>query len=227
MIKIRKIDFIIGAAIVGLLLFFFSATSVNAIFEWHNSEIERVRSEERNARSKYYMALEKYRDQRKRADSLAVINAALSNPEVLWTARALYSETRRDHEMWYLGWVIRNRVEVNFGGKDTYKTVILDDKQFSAFNDGYPFRKFYMTLQPNAAEYRPIWFDAMKAAKRVIEADENRRPFSKSVLFYYSKISMEDGKPPRWAKLLVSVPIRPVKTPRFKFFRTPKIANVK
>lgn len=54
--------------------------------------------------------------------------------ETLWLARALYPETIRAEEMELVAWGILNRVKIHYSGKDTYKEVMLDPWQFSAFN---------------------------------------------------------------------------------------------
>ncbi|WP_243663594.1 cell wall hydrolase [Rhodothermus marinus] len=70
--------------------------------------------------------------------------------ETLWLARVIYSETKRPEEMELVAWVVRNRVETRFRGKATYRDVVLDPFQFSAFIPYNPRRQYYMRLTPHS-----------------------------------------------------------------------------
>jgi len=166
------------------------------------------------------------RKQRKFIDSLEVVNNALHNEEILWLARALYSETNRKIEMRYVAWVIRNRVEVEFNGRYKYKDVILDPKQFSAFNRGRSTRYKYMNLEVKDIK-DPVtgarWFHALEVANHVIDASPIRRPFPKNTLYFYSEISMPEYKPhPEWRNKYVRVYVDGINPYRFRFFANPK-----
>lgn len=54
--------------------------------------------------------------------------------DILWLSRTAYSETKDYDEAWHIMWVIRNRVDTKYRNKTTYKGVVLDPYQFSAFN---------------------------------------------------------------------------------------------
>ena len=72
-------------------------------------------------------------DARIKIDSLSS-KLMLYNSETIWLARGIYSETNDPFEMYPVAWVIRNRYDQQYNGCDTYKCVILDPLQFSAFN---------------------------------------------------------------------------------------------
>jgi hypothetical protein len=72
-------------------------------------------------------------------------DASAVSEDVLWLARVIYSETKRPHEQELVAWVVRNRVETAYRGKDTYRSTVLDPWQFSAFNANAPKRT---TTQP-------------------------------------------------------------------------------
>lgn len=134
---------------------------------------------------------------------------------VIWLARVLYSETDYEHEMYYVGWVVRNRVELGFNGKSTYREVILDPYQFSAFNYNNP--KRYKLLEKDFSTKDEKWLLAMKVARTIIFADETERPFESNVLYFYSESA---GDSPEWRKRFVKVLNVPVDERRFKFYKT-------
>ncbi|MFB6098159.1 MAG: hypothetical protein ABEK84_03420, partial [Salinibacter sp.] len=116
----------------------------------------------------------------------------------LWLARAIYSETKLPHEQELVAWVIRNRVETRYRGKTTYRAVVLDPYQFSAFNPGSPKRSFLMQLGPRA----PIdaWQQALWVAHYVRHADPVYRPFPIKTRHFYSERSMDGRRTPYWAE---------------------------
>lgn len=57
----------------------------------------------------------------------------ITEEDVLWLARVAMSETMDMAEAYHIMWIVRNRVETNYRGKRTYKDVVLDPYQFSAF----------------------------------------------------------------------------------------------
>ena len=117
--------------------------------------------------------------------------------ETLWLARAVYSETKQVHEQELVAWVIRNRVETGYRGKHTYKGVILDPYQFSAFNPRSPKRAFYTSLTPT--DSLPGWQRALRIAHYVRYADSTYRPFSIKTRHFYSERSMIGRTHPYWA----------------------------
>ncbi len=117
--------------------------------------------------------------------------------ETLWLARCIYSESDRPHEQELVGWVVRNRVATAYRGQPSYQDVVLDDRQFSAFNPGSPRRSFYMNLEPEDAP--PGWRRALLIASYVRYAPWSRRPFDVSVRHFYSEVSMVGRRHPTWA----------------------------
>lgn len=148
----------------------------------------------------------------------------------LWLARAVYSETDKPSEMRLVAWVVRNRVENTYRGHDTYKGVVLDPKQFSAFNEGNPLREYYMT-KPVSDAYgdgymNDLWMRALEIADRVRRRSPVFRPFSKNTLYFYSQVSMPEWKQhPDWRPkfdLVQNRATRPITAHRFRFYKDPQ-----
>lgn len=118
--------------------------------------------------------------------------------ETLWLARVIYSETKRPEEMELVAWVVRNRVETKYRGKQTYQSAVLDPYQFSAFNPGDRKRTHYSGLTANSNA--PGFSNAITIAHSVRNADANYRPFSQKTRHFYSEQSMVGVKHPNWAK---------------------------
>ena len=125
--------------------------------------------------------------------------------ETLWLARCIYSESDRPHEQELVAWVVRNRVATGYRGRRTYEGVVLDNKQFSAFNRGAPRRGFYLGLRPESEA--PGWRRALLIAAYVRHAPWSRRPFGVRVRHFYSEVSMVGRKHPTWA--IGETPVRP------------------
>ncbi|MDX1548438.1 MAG: cell wall hydrolase [Rhodothermales bacterium] len=149
----------------------------------------------------------------------APISPALIDSETLWLARCIFSETKRPEEQELVAWVIRNRVDTGYRGQHTYRDVVLDPYQFSAFNPGTRTRLRYLALGPDAQV--PGWRRALAIAYAVRHADAARRPFSGTTRHFYSERSMVGASHPAWAAGLHPVkPRRPVEldAKRFRFF---------
>ena len=116
----------------------------------------------------------------------------------LWLARAIYSETKKPHEQELVAWVVRNRVETNYRGQTTYRGVVLDPYQFSAFNPGSSKRQFYRSLTPDMQ--LPGWQRAISIAHYVRHADPAYRPFSVKTRHCFSQQSMAGHRFPFWAE---------------------------
>ena len=138
--------------------------------------------------------------------------------DVLWLARCIYSETKQAHEQTLVAWVVRNRVETNYRGEDTYERVVLDPYQFSAFNPGNPKRPMFVSLTP--ASDASGWEQALRAAHEVYYAPAERRPFAQQTRHFYSERSMPGRRAPRWAA--GERPVQPagfrVDPVRFRFY---------
>ena len=137
--------------------------------------------------------------------------------DVLWLARCIYSETKQPHEQELVAWVVRNRVETAYRGNDTYREVVLDPWQFSAFNSNSPKRSHYTSLTPasRAAGFRT----ALSIAERVANAPVAARPFTQETRHFYSERSMAGGRAPNWASSQRPVPLKSKVDPRrFRFY---------
>lgn len=115
----------------------------------------------------------------------------------LWLARAIYSETKQAHEQELVAWVIRNRVQTEYRGSSTYREVVLDPYQFSAFNPGSARRSFFKQLTPESQFSG--WQQALWIAHYVRRADSVYRPFPLRTRHFYSERSMKGRQSPYWA----------------------------
>ena len=117
--------------------------------------------------------------------------------ETLWLARCIYSETKRPEEMELVAWVVRNRVETTYRGRDSYRDVVLDPYQFSAFNPGSSKRRLFLNL--HAESDAQGWRQALEVAHRVYYSPERERPFPVETRHLYSERSMRGRMQPVWA----------------------------
>lgn len=141
----------------------------------------------------------------------------IAKEDILWLARVIYSETKRPHEQELVAWVIRNRVETGFRGNDSYRDAVLDPYQFSAFNPNSSKRAHYAGLDwtSNATGFHT----ALSIAAKVVTADAQNRPFSKTTRHFYSARSMKGGSAPAWALNKRPVKLdRDVEPDRFRFY---------
>ena len=139
--------------------------------------------------------------------------------ETLWLARAIYSETKRPEEQILVAWVIRNRVETAFRGKRTYKDVVLDPYQFSAFLTNSSERPFYLSLKPSSSA--PGWQRTLHIAYSIRHLNGNYRPFSPRTRHFYSERSMKEGLAPTWVEGRMPLDMAPILTidqKRFRFY---------
>ena len=137
--------------------------------------------------------------------------------DILWLARVIYSETKQPHEQELVAWVVRNRVETAYRGGASYRQVVLDPYQFSAFISGTRTSKFYGSLTPESQW--PGWQKALSIAREVAQAEASARPFGKTTRHFYSEQSMKGGRTPAWAKQLEPVKLaQHVDARRFRFF---------
>jgi hypothetical protein len=156
---------------------------------------------------------------RKNPEKIKPLPADRIDGETLWLARGIYSETKRPEEMELVAWVLRNRVETQYRGRDTYQDVVLDPYQFSAFNPDGRKRWFYSSLDTDT-QIRS-WQKALTIAHSVRLAEGRHRPFSLTTRHFYSERSMVGKSHPDWA--LGKRPITPERDftldqRRFRFF---------
>ena len=139
--------------------------------------------------------------------------------ETLWLARCIYSETKRPEEMELVAWVVRNRVETRYRGRDSYREVVLDPFQFSAFNPNSGKRWYYANLDTQTQIRN--WQRALTIAHRVRLAEPEFRPFPVQTRHFYSERSMIGQRHPEWARGKRPVaPTRPftLDERRFRFY---------
>lgn len=136
------------------------------------------------------------------------------DPETVWLARGIYSETNDLTEMILVGKVIRNRYEMQYNGNDTYKDIILDPWQFSGFNNNNSRR--YHNITRSITSPGTTWRAALNVAY-LIRTQEWDTTFNAT--HFYSSISMVPrGSAPRWAEQLEPVGVQDVDPERFRFF---------
>lgn len=114
--------------------------------------------------------------------------------EILWLARAVYSETKDAHEQKLVAWVIRNRVEAGFRGL-TYEEVVLASNQFSGLNPLDP--QYAINISRDYGDAGEAWLSALALASQVYSAPASERLVPKEVLHFYSPISAR--REPLWA----------------------------
>jgi hypothetical protein len=137
---------------------------------------------------------------------------------ILWLARCVFSESSEPHEQELVAWVVRNRVETHYRGQKSYRKVVLDPFQFSAFNPDALNRSFYMSLDES---YRaPGWRQALRVSRTVLLADTTDRPFPVTTRHFYSEQSLADAVQPQWSveQTPISLADQTVDERRFRFF---------
>ncbi|MEM9996537.1 MAG: hypothetical protein AAF809_02460 [Bacteroidota bacterium] len=141
------------------------------------------------------------------------------SPDVLWLARCIYSETKRPDEQELVAWVVRNRVDTRYRGQDSYREVVLDPFQFSAFNADSGKRRFYSSLTPES-RWRG-WQNALRIAHEVYWANQDDRPFHKRTRHFYSERSMKDFVKPYWVEgyAPIELPNHDIDPWRFRFYK--------
>lgn len=127
---------------------------------------------------------------------LTITDSPEDKENVLWLARAIYSETKRPWEMGIVAWVIRNRVETNYMGS-TYKEVVLKKNQFSGLNPSDP--NYESNMSRSYESPGREWSNALIVAKAIYYADDSLRPMPNTVRHFYSPRSMKNGATPKWA----------------------------
>lgn len=138
------------------------------------------------------------------------------NNEVIWLARVIYSETKVKEEQILVAWVVRNRVETNYRGSTSYKDVILDPFQFSAFNKGSIKRSYFTGLTQGSTPMG--WKSSIDIAYHVMYCPELYRPIPLDTRHFYSERSMISDSAPKWAASGSETDIDYVDENRFKFY---------
>ncbi len=163
--------------------------------------------------------IEELRKNPQRVAPLPPVKLQTLDLETLWLARCIYSESKQAREQELVAWVVRNRVETKYRGKTTYKDVVLDPFQFSAFNTGQRKAQFYSSLEKHSRARG--WQTAIRIAHDVRYAPPEERPFPLETRHFYSEQSMIGDPHPEWAMGLK--PVSPqrdysISARRFRFF---------
>lgn len=158
-------------------------------------------------------------------DSLYRLSDSLSkelnryDPETVWLARGIYSETNDSLEMLYVGKVIQNRYQMQFNGKTTYKDVVLDPWQFSGFNKDNPRRYINLSRSITSIESDKVWKQALDIAYRIRISDLDTLQFDAT--HFYSEVSMVPRKRiPKWTEQMQIVDVQHVDDRRFRFYQS-------
>lgn len=115
--------------------------------------------------------------------------------EILWLARAIYSESKREYEQRLVAWVVRNRVESE-RYPDTYREVVLQRSQFSGLHPTD--RQYWLNISREYTHGGMGWDTALSIAEEVYNADASERPISALVTHFYSPVSVRTT--PAWAR---------------------------
>lgn len=141
--------------------------------------------------------------------------------EILWLARAVYSETNKSAqgEMVKVACVIRNRVTTNYRGVETYQEAVLDKNQFSGFNQTD--QNYKRNISMDYSDTGTAWKDALRVAELVYRDGDLACDFAETVRHFYSPISVT--KTPLWAQGMEPVLTIKDKTgTRFAFYSNVK-----
>ena len=126
------------------------------------------------------------------------MNIDYNDPEaqeqILWFARALYSETKVVSEQMVIAQVIKNRV-LSERYPDTYKAVVLQPHQFSGLRASDPQYKTVMSLTYGMTG--PGWNTALAIAEMTYYGMGDSALIGSDVMHFYSPISV--SRDPKWA----------------------------
>lgn len=139
--------------------------------------------------------------------------------EILWLARAVYSETKVRGEQELVAWVIRNRVE-SAKYPDTYEGVVRARGQFSGLHPTD--RQYDVNVSREYTDTGHGWDSALEIAEDVYFAQSTERPIDAGVTHFYSPISVVHT--PDWAQ---GEPAHVVKDTERGYTRFAFYANVK
>lgn len=124
-----------------------------------------------------------------------------TSQDVLWLSRVLYSETDKPVEMYYIAHIVKNRVETCYAGKCSYKEVVLDPYEFSAFNKYNSGREMLMRNNRHSTKDPARWAAAKQIALDVYMDNHF------DATHFFAQVSMPYGKFPHWAKYGERVPL--------------------
>jgi len=155
---------------------------------------------------RYFQARDSIQQQRQvidslihRTDSLATVR----NKQALWTTRAIVSETKKTSEMRPVAHTVRNRYERGWRGAETYREVVLQPLQFSAFRPSHPRSRFYRTMTAENTPYPGVWRKADSVARRVVTMPKDSLM---TITHFIHPRSLD--RCPTWTARLKEVPVR-------------------
>ena len=143
--------------------------------------------------------------------------SAQQQKNVLWTTRAVLSETKRPSEMLYVANVIRNRLDARYRGAETVKEVVLDRYQFSGFNPNRQSRWHYMNLSRDQT-HGYLWDVAWEVSEYVLTMPRSALPFRDVCVNHFFYPNVRSQSPP-WPLRMEQVELGDVQLSRVNFYR--------
>ncbi len=125
----------------------------------------------------------------------AIILNEKDKMEMLWFARAIYSESKNREEQYLIAWVIRNRVESRHKGAESYQETVLARSQFSGLSSRDP--QFRINVSLGFEDSGPGWDSAKSIAESVLTSGDTYRPIPAGVKHFYSPLAVTV---PTWAE---------------------------
>ena len=120
----------------------------------------------------------------------------VSQEDIVWAARAIYSETNRSEEMELVGTVIANRLSAD-QYPNTVREVVRQPWAFTAITRGTTKALRYTMDDYEQGDNR--WRRAVRMAEHVLSMPDSLRPLDQ-VTHFYSPVSMASAAPPEWAE---------------------------
>lgn len=122
--------------------------------------------------------------------------------ETLYFALTIYGEARNqpDHSKKIIAWVIRNRLDNNFG--KSYQEIVIKPKQFSCWLISDPNFKSMQNPGENIIENK-AWIASKAIAKKVMHASKSQNPIP-GICFYFS--GEPNVKKNKWQKNHFDIP---------------------
>ena len=185
---------------------------------WHGHQ--RVRSQRStidSLQTVHQQTREQLRGAKRIANSPTEGLSGAERREVLWTTRAVLSETKNPREMLLIANVIRNRADLGYRGRETAKEVILDPYQFSAFNPGREMRWRYINMEPKHVSSER-WEEAWTAARYAMTAPREVLPFDNPCVNHFVHPGGLAGTP-NWMYEMEQVRLGSIQRPEIVFFR--------
>lgn len=202
--------------ILWLVIILLSLSLVGGLWEGHSRLHERQQTID-SLRAVHQQTKEELIDERRLANSPTEGLSGAERREVLWTTRAVLSETKNPREMLLIANVIRNRVDMTYRGKQTAKEVILDPYQFSAFNPGRDTRWRYVNLKQDHISDR-LWNAAWRASRYAMTAPRLLLPVTdQCVTHFVHPRNLRDH--PDWIYSLEQMRLGDVQRPNIALFR--------